>query len=83
MEEDERQKVLNELFNRLQQFDYENKQLIDERARLNEKVENLNRNLTKVTAELNSIKNSNEELIKNVRATIKKELSSAPKKAKR
>jgi hypothetical protein len=83
MEEDERQKVLNELFNRLQQFDYENKQLIDERARLNEKVENLNRNLTKVTAELNSIKNSNEELIKNVRAAIKKELSSAPKKAKR
>lgn len=80
MEEESRQKALNELFSRLQQFELENKQLIHERARANEKVDALTRALAKAAAELDAIKNNNDELIKAVRAAIKKEMS--PKKAK-
>ena len=75
MEDDERQKAFNELFSRLQQLDYENKQLIADRAKLNEKLEALTRNASKITEELNSIKSSNAELIKAIRAAIKKELA--------
>lgn len=81
MEED-RQKALNELFNRLQQLDYENKQLIAERAKLNEKVEALQHKLTKITAELERLKSGNAEIVEAVQTAIKKEMAAA-KKAKR